>query len=57
MSTGDELLDVQANFGESGGLREERDFRGIWDCNRPSLQAALTSLGYEVVDLGIVKDS
>ena len=29
---------------------------GIWDTNRPSLQAALEGMGYTVVDLGIVPD-
>ena len=27
----------------------------IYDTNRPSLQAALEGLGYEVIDLGIVR--
>ena len=31
-------------------------FGGIWDTNRPSLQAALEGMGYKVVDLGIVPD-
>ncbi|KAK0190455.1 hypothetical protein F5146DRAFT_1137290 [Armillaria mellea] len=52
LSTGNELVDLQApvphNEGSSWG--------GIWDTNRPSLQAALQGLGYEVVDLGIVSD-
>ncbi|OBZ70254.1 Molybdenum cofactor synthesis protein cinnamon [Grifola frondosa] len=29
---------------------------GIWDTNRPSLQAVLEGMGYKVVDLGIVPD-
>jgi gephyrin len=29
---------------------------GIWDTNRPSLQAVLEGMGYEVVDIGIVRD-
>lgn len=29
---------------------------GIYDTNRPSLTTALESMGYEVVDLGIVVD-
>ena len=31
-------------------------FGGIWDTNRPSLQAALEGMGYKVLDLGIVPD-
>ncbi|KAI0832725.1 MoaB/Mog domain-containing protein [Trametes gibbosa] len=52
LSTGNELLDVQApNPFPSNG------WGGIWDTNRPSLQAAIEGLGYDVVDLGIVPDS
>ncbi len=51
LSTGNELLDVQAPTPlPSDG------WGGIWDTNRPSLQAALEGLGYEVMDLGIVAD-
>lgn len=51
LSTGNELLDVQSpNPLPSDG------WGGIWDTNRPSLQATLEGLGYEVVDLGIVPD-
>lgn len=59
MSTGDELVDLHsgANGEERSRLGDERQFKGIWDCNRPSLQAALTALGYDVVDLGVVKDT
>lgn len=46
LSTGNELRDL--NGGNEHGV--------IWDTNRPSLQAALESMGYEVVDLGIVHD-
>lgn len=56
LSTGNELIDLHNDTGENEGTQQERSFRGIWDCNRPSLQAALTSLGYTVVDLGVVKD-
>ena len=51
LSTGNELLDVLSpNPLPSDG------WGGIWDTNRPSLQAALIGLGYEVIDLGIVPD-
>ncbi|KAI5806745.1 hypothetical protein DFH27DRAFT_642558 [Peziza echinospora] len=48
ISTGDEVLD--SHDGEplkTGQIR---------DCNRPSLLAALSSWGFQVVDLGIAKD-
>nr|VWO96104.1 N/A [Ganoderma boninense] len=52
LSTGNELLDVLSpNPLPSDG------WGGIWDTNRPSLQAALIGLGYEVLDLGIIPDS
>ncbi|KAI0751084.1 molybdenum cofactor biosynthesis protein [Daedaleopsis nitida] len=52
LSTGNELLDVQSpNPLPSDG------WGGIWDTNRPSLQAALEGMGYEVFDLGIVPDT
>ncbi|KAH9938089.1 molybdenum cofactor biosynthesis protein [Fomitopsis serialis] len=50
LSTGNELLDLQdpkPMLGEWGG---------IWDTNRPSLQAVLEGMGYRVIDLGIVPD-
>ncbi|KAG1892013.1 MoaB/Mog domain-containing protein [Suillus subluteus] len=51
LSTGNELLDLQSpNPLPSDG------WGGIWDTNRPSLQAALEGMGYNVVDLGIVAD-
>ncbi|KAI0797106.1 MoaB/Mog domain-containing protein [Abortiporus biennis] len=46
LSTGNELKDLHG--AESGAT--------IWDTNRPSLQAILEGIGYEVVDLGIVPD-
>ena len=51
LSTGNELLDVQ-----SPTPLPSDGWGGIWDTNRPSLQAALEGLGYEVMDLGIVPD-
>ncbi|KAF7312082.1 Molybdopterin molybdenumtransferase [Mycena indigotica] len=51
LSTGNELLDLQNPLSLSN-----KDWGGIWDTNRPSLQAALEGLGYDVIDLGIVPD-
>jgi gephyrin len=51
LSTGNELVDVQ------NPIHMPKDgWGGIYDTNRPSLQAALEGLGYEVVDVGIVGD-
>ena len=50
LSTGNELLDLQDPKPMQG------EWGGIWDTNRPSLQAALEGMGYEVLDLGIVPD-
>jgi gephyrin len=46
LSTGNEIVDLQS----------QPQSTGIWDTNRPSLQAALEGMGYEVIDLGIVPD-
>ena len=51
LSTGNELLDVRSPQPMDGD-----GWSGIWDMNRPSLQAALEGMGYAVVDLGIVPD-
>ena len=51
LSTGNELLDLQAP-----PLRPTEGWGGIFDTNRPSLQAALEGMGYEVLDLGIAPD-
>lgn len=51
LSTGNELLDVETPKQMDGD-----GWGGIWDTNRPSLQAALEGMGYKVVDLGIVPD-
>lgn len=50
LSTGNEIVDLQKPVSPSDG------WGGIFDTNRPSLQAALEGLGCEVVDLGIVPD-
>jgi gephyrin len=52
LSTGNELVDLQA----TSGVSSPDGWGGIFDTNRPSLQAALESMGYEVLDLGIVID-
>lgn len=46
LSTGNELRD----------LLDSHSNATTWDTNRPSLQAALEGMGFEVVDLGIVVD-
>jgi gephyrin len=51
MSTGDEIVDLHGQKATSND-----NWGGIWDTNRPSLQAALEGMGYKVVDLGIVRD-
>ena len=53
LSTGNEIVDLHSD----GGFDLNSGWGGIFDTNRPSLQAALEGLGYEVVDLGIVPDS
>ncbi|KZV75143.1 hypothetical protein PENSPDRAFT_647423 [Peniophora sp. CONT] len=52
LSTGNELVDLQ----DPVNIAQD-EWGGIYDTNRPSLQAALEGLGYEVSDLGIVDDS
>ena len=51
LSTGNEIVDLQSPHIPSNG-----DWGGIFDTNRPSLQALLEGDGYKVVDLGIVPD-
>lgn len=53
LSTGNELVDLQNDQAQS---LSDKTWGGIYDTNRPSLQAALERLGYEVLDLGIVPD-
>ncbi|KAG7097456.1 hypothetical protein E1B28_004801 [Marasmius oreades] len=48
LSTGNEIIDLKSF--------PSPDSCSSWDTNRPSLQAALEGMGYEVVDLGIVPD-
>ncbi|EPQ59047.1 hypothetical protein GLOTRDRAFT_113867 [Gloeophyllum trabeum ATCC 11539] len=54
LSTGNEIVDIQSTRRQGQG--DSSEWGGIWDTNRPSLQAALEGMGYEVVDLGIVSD-
>ena len=49
MSTGDEII----QHSRPGPLR----LGEVRDCNRPTIMAAVESWGYEVVDLGIAKDT
>ncbi|EFI27789.1 molybdenum cofactor biosynthesis protein [Coprinopsis cinerea okayama7 len=52
LSTGNELVDLQRPKEDQGS----ESWSGIYDTNRPSLQAVLEGLGFEVTDLGIVSD-
>ncbi|KAL1761154.1 MoaB/Mog domain-containing protein [Schizophyllum commune] len=52
LSTGNEVIDLQKPEPPRGD-----GWVYIYDTNRPSLQAALEGLGYEVIDLGIVTDT
>ncbi|EIN11072.1 molybdenum cofactor biosynthesis protein [Punctularia strigosozonata HHB-11173 SS5] len=56
MSTGNELADLQSGAASSDSASNEH-WKGIWDTNRPSLQAALEGMGYDVIDYGIIQDS
>lgn len=48
MSTGNEIIDLQSQTVYKQGW--------VFDTNRPSLQAALEGMGYDVVDLNIIPD-
>lgn len=52
MSTGNELIDLR----NPASQHPAGEWSGVWDTNRPSLQTALESMGYEVIDLGIIND-
>jgi len=57
MSTGNEIVDLHGTGRVSAGDAIGKDgWKGIFDTNRPSLQAVLEGFGYDVVDLGIVTD-
>ncbi len=57
MSTGNEIVDLHSAVNQSAGDEAGKDgWKGIFDTNRPSLQAALEGFGYQVTDLGIVTD-
>ncbi|KIK96138.1 hypothetical protein PAXRUDRAFT_32580 [Paxillus rubicundulus Ve08.2h10] len=51
LSTGNEIVDLQ-----SPQPLPSEGWGGIYDTNRPSLQATLEGMGYDVIDLGIVAD-
>lgn len=53
MSTGNEIIDLSSDSPDQASID---GWGGIYDTNRPSLAAVLESLGYEVIDLGIVPD-
>lgn len=51
LSTGNEIVDLQSPNPHSGD-----GWGGIFDTNRPSLQAAIEGMGYKTIDLGVVPD-
>ncbi|EPQ25680.1 uncharacterized protein PFL1_06752 [Pseudozyma flocculosa PF-1] len=58
LSTGNELADVgqvPLDAGKAGAQQESWGFT-VFDANRPGLKAAVTGMGFECVDLGIVGD-
>lgn len=58
LSTGNEIVDLHSDVTSAdSNLGVDSTWGGIFDTNRPSLQALLEGLGYEVVDLGIVPDT
>lgn len=63
LSTGNELVDLAAPASETSApqgsvapLGADGSWTGIYDSNRPALKAVAEAMGYEVVDLGIVRD-
>lgn len=52
LSTGNELVDI----GSAPNTSTDGAWGGIFDTNRPALSAALKGLGYEVLDIGIMRD-
>ena len=55
MSTGNEIVDLHASQAAET-FNTDETWTGIYDTNRPSLQTVLETYGYEVIDLGIIKD-
>lgn len=53
LSTGNELVELEGGASRTGAS----GWTGVIDTNRPSLQATLEGLGYDVVDLGIAEDT
>lgn len=69
LSTGSELIDLSistpvSDFTNPPPLPPRTDtdapvphsWTGIYDSNRPALKSVIESMGWEVVDLGVVKD-
>lgn len=54
LSTGSELVDLSATHRDA--VVGDRGWTGIYDSNRPSLRSVAESMGWEVVDLGVVRD-
>ncbi|KAF8165768.1 molybdenum cofactor biosynthesis protein [Crassisporium funariophilum] len=53
LSTGNEIVDMHSSVSQPS---TNDSWGGVYDTNRPSLRTLLESLGYDVVDLGIVPD-
>lgn len=61
LSTGSELIDLSGPSPNSSSTQEPRSasdpsWSGIYDSNRPSLKILIESMGWEVLDLGVVRD-
>lgn len=57
LSTGNELVDIGLGHEVAfNAATPTKEWTGIPDTNRPTMHAALETLGYTVVDLGIVHD-
>ncbi len=54
LSTGNELIDLHSNHVLQPATET---WTGVRDSNRPALRTAIEGLGYEVLDLGIARDT
>jgi gephyrin len=59
LSTGSELIDLSTIASTPSTTTKspsEPSWSGIYDSNRPSLKILIESMGWEVIDLGVVRD-
>jgi gephyrin len=54
LSTGNELIDLHSSHVLQPAAET---WTGVRDSNRPALRTAIEGLGYEVLDLGIARDT